>query len=186
MNIQTPIPSNYGYFKEKYAAQWEQVADALKAQYGESILETLKVGVDKVDMLTLKVKKEIAHAFLGTLKEQHKFTFLTDMTATDEEVDPRFLLVFHLMNMETRCRVRVKVPLSENEKIATFIPLWEGANWAEREVFDMFGIQFEGHPDLRRILMDIRWEGHPLRKDYPLRGYQVFLTPEPIDPELLK
>lgn len=90
------------------------------------------------------------------------------------------------MNPESKCRVRVKVKIAENEKFNTLIPLWEGANWAEREIYDMFGIHFEGHPDLRRILMDMRWEGHPLRKDYPLRGYQVFLTPEPLDPELLK
>ena len=186
MNVQTPIPSNYGYFFEKYVAQWDQVAEALKAEFGEAIEEVLKIGADKVDMLTILVKKDSAHAVLEKLKDQHQFSFLTDFTATDEETDPRFRLVFHLMNLETRCRVRVKVKLSENEKIATFIPLWAGANWAEREIFDMFGVHFEGHPDLRRILMDVRWEGHPLRKDYPLRGYQVFLNPEPIDPELLK
>ena len=90
------------------------------------------------------------------------------------------------MSFETKARIRVKIKIAEDESVPTLIPLWEGANWAEREIFDMFGIHFEGHPDLRRILMDQRWEGHPLRKDYPLRGYQVFLTPEPLDPELLK
>ena len=68
----------------------------------------------------------------------------------------------------------------------TLIPLWQGANWAEREIFDMFGVRFQDHPDLRRILMDLRWEGHPLRKDYPVRGHQIFPTPEPIDTKLLE
>ncbi|NDG84955.1 MAG: NADH-quinone oxidoreductase subunit C, partial [Proteobacteria bacterium] len=114
------------------------------------------------------------------------YSFLTDYTASDEGGDPRFQLVFHLMSLQTKARVRIKVRVRENETVDTLIPLWEGANWAEREIFDMFGILFAGHPDLRRILMDVRWEGHPLRKDYPLRGYQVFLTPEPLDPELFK
>ena len=127
------------------------------------------------------------------LKNNYHYTFLTDLTATDEQEDEksastniRFHLVFHLMNVENRARIRIKIKLKENESISTFIHLWPGANWAEREVFDMFGIRFDEHPDLRRILMDMRWEGHPLRKDYPLRGYQIFLTPEPLDPELLK
>lgn len=186
MDVSQLIPHNCGYFKERYGAQWATVTAALQENFGASILETHLPDTHKVDMPTFYVRKPEAHEILRALKDRHGFNFLTDYTATDEESNPRFLLVIHLMSFETKARVRVKIPVHETESFPTLIPLWAGANWAEREIFDMFGIQFEGHPDLRRILMDMRWEGHPLRKDYPLRAYQIFLTPEPLDPELLK
>jgi len=186
MNVLTPIPTNYGYFLEKFGPIWTQQIEELKAELGDAIEQVWMPGVDRTDLPTLFVKKDSAMTLLRQLKEKYGYHFLTDLTATDEETELRFEVVYHLFGTETKARIRVKVRISENETMPTAIPLWEGANWAEREVFDMFGIRFDGHPDLRRILMDMRWEGHPLRKDYPLRGYQVFLTPEPIDPELLK
>ena len=186
MDVNTPIPTIYGYFNEKFGASWNALAETMTLEFKDAIEEIQMPITHRVDLPTFYVQKNSAHAFLKTIKEKHGFQFLSDYTATDEESDPRFFLVLHLMNLESKSRVRIKIKIKENEKFDTLIPLWEGANWAEREIFDMFGIQFEGHPDLRRILMDMRWEGHPLRKDYPLRGYQVFLTPEPLDPELLK
>jgi len=193
MDIRHPVPTIYGYFHEKYSALWIEQVQKLKETFSDSIEEVLLPVESPVDMPTLFIKKEKAMALLEELKSKYQYSFLTDYTAIDEwsaeESAPsgnRFHLVFHLMNMENKSRIRVKVKLKENEAFPTVIPLWAGANWAEREIFDMFGIWFEGHPDLRRILMDMRWEGHPLRKDYPLRGYQIFLTPEALDPELLK
>ena len=186
MDVTNPIATNYGYFQERYGAEWTAVTAAVRAEFTDAIEAVHVPGTDKVDLPTFIVKKDSAHAVLSALKNKHGFNFLSDYTATDEEAHPRFFLVIHLMSLETKARIRVKIKIAEHETFSTLIPLWEGANWAEREIYDMFGIHFEGHPDLRRILMDMRWEGHPLRKDYPLRGYQVFLTPEPIDPELLK
>jgi NADH/F420H2 dehydrogenase subunit C len=193
MDIRTPVPTIYGYFSEKYGPTWAEQASALKEVFGEAIEAVWMPGENPVDMPTYFVKKDKAHEFVTTLKGKYNYSFLTDMTATDESEDEesakegiRFHLVFHLMDPETKIRVRIKVKLKDEETIATFISIWPGTNWAEREIFDMFGIRFDGHPDLRRILMDMRWEGHPLRKDYPLRGYQIFMTPEPLDPELLK
>ena len=103
-----------------------------------------------------------------------EYGFLSDLTATDEEIAPRFEMVYNLFSTRHKWRIRLKVRVREDEEVPTAIPVWPGANWAEREVWDMYGIRFKGHPDLRRILMDERWEGHPLRKDYPLRGYQIF------------
>ena len=186
MDINTLVPTNYGYFKEKFGAVWAATNEAVRAEFGEAIELIAMPGEAAVDIPTFHVAKTAAYALLQFLKEKHQYSFLTDYTATDEEEDPRFFLVVHLMNVENKARIRIKWKIAENETFPTLIPLWEGANWAEREIYDMFGIQFAGHPDLRRILMDMRWEGHPLRKDYPLRGYQVFITPEPLDPELLK
>ncbi len=186
MDVNTLVATNYGYFKEKFSTVWATTNDAIKAEFGDAIELIGMPGEAAVDIPTIHVAKASAYALLQSLRDKHQYTFLTDYTATDEEEDPRFYLVVHLMNVENKSRIRIKWKIAENETFPTLIPLWEGANWAEREIYDMFGIQFEGHPDLRRILMDMRWEGHPLRKDYPLRGYQVFLTPEPLDPELLK
>lgn len=186
MDVQTKIPSNQGYFQEKFGEQWIAVIEDLKKNFSESLEEVLTPDVHKTDIPVIFVKKADAIKILKHLKEASGFSFFTDYTATDEETTPRFNLVIHLMHLGTKARIRIKIRIAENETMPTLTRVWDGADWAEREIYDMFGIRFDDHPDLRRILMDMRWEGHPLRKDYPLRGYQVFLTPEPLDPELLK
>jgi NADH-quinone oxidoreductase subunit C len=103
-----------------------------------------------------------------------KFSFLSDVTALDlYPQEPRFELVYHLLSLETAERLRLKVRVTgENPRILTAVPVWPAANAFEREVFDLFGILFEGHPYLRRIVLPEEWEGHPLRKDYPTEGYR--------------
>ncbi len=104
------------------------------------------------------------------LAQQAGFTFLTDLTAVDHAPSvPRFEVVYLLTAPVLRARVRLKVKLSADDPVVpSATVVWPGANWLEREVFDLFGIRFDGHPDLRRILMPDEWEGHPLRKDFPL------------------
>jgi NADH-quinone oxidoreductase subunit C len=100
------------------------------------------------------------------------FQQLLDVTAVDRpERAARFDVVYHLLSMTRNRRVRVKTAVAENEAVPTATGVYPCANWYEREVFDMFGIPFEGHPDLRRILTDYGFEGHPLRKDFPMTGY---------------
>jgi NADH-quinone oxidoreductase subunit C len=103
-----------------------------------------------------------------------RFSFLSDITAVDRfPLEPRFELNYHLLSMDRGERLRLKVRLSGSEPtIHSVTSVWPTANWHERENFDLFGIRFEGHPDLRRILMPDDWEGHPLRKDYPVEGYR--------------
>ncbi len=103
-----------------------------------------------------------------------KFSFLADVTALDlYPQEPRFEVVYHLLSLEAAQRLRLKVRVSgENPRFITAIPVWPAANAFEREVFDLFGIIFDGHPFLRRMLLPEEWEGHPLRKDYPTEGYR--------------
>ncbi len=103
-----------------------------------------------------------------------RFTFLSDITAVDKfPVEPRFELNYHLLSLERRERVRLKVRVPGNDPVVpTVTPIWPAANWHEREAFDLMGVRFDGHPDLVRILMPDDWEGHPLRKDYPVEGYR--------------
>ena len=103
-----------------------------------------------------------------------RFTVLADLTALDWfPSEPRFEVVYSLLSHERHERVRIKVKVNGADPyIESVTGLWAGASPFEREVFDLFGIRFQGHPDLRRILMPDDWEGHPLRKDYPVEGYR--------------
>jgi NADH-quinone oxidoreductase subunit C len=103
-----------------------------------------------------------------------RFSFLSDITTLDRfPLEPRFEVNYHLLSLDRRERIRLKVRVSGNDPaVPSVTPVWPTANWHERENFDLFGIRFEGHPDLRRILMPDDWEGHPLRKDYPVEGYR--------------
>ena len=108
------------------------------------------------------------------LKNAEKFIRLSAITCVDwHPADPRFEIVYHLHSIEKNVRLRVKCRVGgENAEIDSLCAVWRGANWYEREVFDMFGVKFRNHPNLVRILMPIDWEGHPLRKDYPVHGYK--------------
>lgn len=104
-----------------------------------------------------------------------QFDFLSDISAVDRfPMEPRFEVNYHLLSIALRqiLRLRVWIP-GKNPALPTIIPVWPTANWHEREIFDLFGIRFEGHPDLHRILMPDDWEGHPLRKDYPVEGFST-------------
>lgn len=102
------------------------------------------------------------------------FNFLSDVTCVDwTPAEPRFEVVYHLLSISKKERVRLKVRLgSGNPVVESVTSVWPGANFFEREVFDLFGVRFSGHPYLRRIQMPENWEGHPLRKDYPVEGYR--------------
>ena len=119
----------------------------------------------------------LVHQFaaLKLLKEQHGFDLLVDVTCVDylnyRDATDRFGLAYLLANTVTNERLTVRVMVNDpNPTVDSVVPLWRGANWFEREVWDMFGIRFAGHPDLRRILMPEEFTAHPLRKDYPLQG----------------
>ena len=106
-----------------------------------------------------------------------KFDFLADLCGADRgvEEEPRFEVNYHLFSTTKHHRLRLKVVLNEgNVHVPTVTGVWRTANWHERETFDLFGIVFDGHPDLRRILLPDDWQGHALRKDFPLRGYEPY------------
>ena len=111
------------------------------------------------------------------LKQDHEFDLLADLTGADRgpEEDPRFEVNYHLFSTKHYNRLRLKVLLSEDEpRLESVTGVWKAADWHERETFDMFGIIFESHPDLRRILMPSDFDGFALRKDFPLRGYEPY------------
>jgi NADH-quinone oxidoreductase subunit C len=110
-------------------------------------------------------------AFLKT-DATTRMTSLVDITAVDHPTRPvRFDVVYHLLSMYQNGRIRVKAQVEETGMVPSLIPVYPAANWFEREVYDLFGILFSGHPDLRRILTDYGFRGHPLRKDFPTTGY---------------
>ena len=107
-------------------------------------------------------------------RDTEKFNRVSSVTAVDwHPAEPRFEVVYHLHSTSTNKRIRIKCRLSGTDpKIDSVTSVWRGANWYERETFDMFGIVFRNHPNLIRILMPLDWEGYPLRKDYPVHGYK--------------
>ncbi len=102
------------------------------------------------------------------------FNYLADVTCVDRyPSEPRFEVIYHLLSIPKKERVRLKVRLeSTSPALDSITPVWPSANYFEREVFDLFGVRFAGHPYLRRLMMPEDWEGHPLRKDYPVEGYR--------------
>ena len=120
--------------------------------------------------LTLFIAPERIQPVCEFLKAHRDYSFLTDVTAVDwHPSEPRFEVVYHLLCHERKERLRLKCRLpGDRAEIASVTPVWGAADWYEREVFDLFGIRFTGHTNLRRIFMPDDWEGHPLRKDYPV------------------
>ena len=126
------------------------------------------------DQLAVTVEASAILPVLKFLRDdaQCRFVCFTDITAADYPGDDeRFEIVYHLLSPTRNQRIRIKIRAGEDTQIASAIPLFPAANWYEREVFDMYGVLFVGHPDLRRILTDYGFSGHPLRKDFPTTGY---------------
>jgi NADH-quinone oxidoreductase subunit C len=133
---------------------------------------------------TFYVSRDDVPAVARVLRDapELRFTFLAELTAVDFwPREPRFEIVYILVSLENRLRIRMKVRLHDGEAhLATVSDLWPAANWLEREVWDLFGIIFDGHPDPRRLLMPEDWEGYPRRKDYPVQINMRAATAEPL------
>ncbi len=145
-------------------------AAAVESQVSAALLG----GDNQLGETTLFIDPAHIVAVCAFLKNEQKFIRLSSITAVDWlHADPRFELVYHLHSLERNERLRLKVKVSGDAPEADSVTaVWRGANWYEREVWDLFGIKFRNHPNLTRIVMPIDWEGHPLRKDYPVHGYK--------------
>ena len=123
--------------------------------------------------LTVEVARESIVQACEALKEDG-YTFLEDVTAVDwYPSEPRFQIVYHFLSFSQKRRIRLIVRLDgDTPSVDSITPAWPAANFYEREIFDLFGVHFGGHPNLRRIMMPEDWNGHPLRKDYPVEGYR--------------
>ena len=148
---------------------------SLQQSHADAVLEVIQAFGE----ITIIVPRERIVALCDYLKRTPNFEFnlLADICGVDRgpEEDPRFEVNYHLFSTTKFHRLRLKVVLSEEDlHVPTVTEIWRTANWHERETFDMFGILFDGHPDLRRILLPDDWQGHALRKDFPLRGYEPY------------
>ncbi len=156
------------------------ILEKIKEKFLDDVLETSDFRGD----LTAVVKKEIIQDLMKFLKSDSalEFNILMDLTAVDylwQDRTPRFDVVYHLFSLPKNQRLRIKAGVDEKDcVIDSLVSLWPIANWFEREVWDMFGIKFKGHPDLKRILMYQQFEGHPLRKDYPIIKRQPLIGPK--------
>ena len=150
------------------------ILEQLKKEFPAGVRETSTPLGDEVAVIDKELLLRVAAFLKGAPFE---FTMLLDLTCVDfRGEEPRFEMVYHLFSLTRNRRLRIKARLPENElRIASLTSLWKNADWLEREVYDMFGVHFEGHPDLRRLFMYDGFEGHPLRKDYPLRRRQPLI-----------
>jgi NADH-quinone oxidoreductase subunit C len=149
----------------------------VKERFPQAVLETVEYRGEQ----TIFLRAASLTVVCAYLQKNVRYNFLSTITAVDwPERVPRFEVVYHLLSLPNQCALRLKVRIGEKGEehpaIPTVCKIWPGANWYEREVYDLFGIKFTNHPDLRRILMPANWTTHPLRKDYPLSGFDL---PEP-------
>ncbi|MFL6350415.1 MAG: NADH-quinone oxidoreductase subunit C [Bryobacteraceae bacterium] len=146
-------------------------ADALAIH--QQLPEAIVAGTMGLDELTLGIAPAQIADVCRVLKNSMGFERLSAVTAVDWwPIEPRFEVVYLLHSIRKNSRLRMSVRLAEGEDIESVCSVWRGANWYEREVFDLFGIRFRNHPNLERIMMPADWEGHPLRKDYPVHGHK--------------
>jgi NADH-quinone oxidoreductase subunit C len=147
------------------ATAWDgEIPTRLKRSYGTGVETLITIG-----QKFAVVDHTVAHEVLRTLREEFGFNFLVDETAVHfPKKDLSMEMVWVLYSFASNERIRIKSAFAEGETVPTVTDLWPTANWLEREIFDMFGISFAGHPDLRRILMPPDWNGHPLRKDHAI------------------
>jgi NADH-quinone oxidoreductase subunit C len=149
---------------------WEAhpAASRLREAFPEAVVEV----VSFQDEVTITVEGEAVDRICYFLKDEPdlRYNFLADLCGVDwlGKQEPRFEVVYNLYSIPRADRIRLKVRVPEETSVPSVCGVWPTANWHEREIFDMFGVRFAGHPDLRRILMAEDWEGHPLRKDYPV------------------
>ena len=148
------------------------VEQKLRAWDPQAISQTIEFRGE----LTLVVPAERLRRTMGYLQTEPglEFNFLSDISVVDRlPAEPRFELNYHLVSLPNRQRLRLRVWLSgADPTVDSMTPVYPTADWHEREIFDLFGVRFEGHPDLRRILLPDDWEGYPLRKDYPVEGFR--------------
>lgn len=151
-----------------------EIAEKVKGQFPEEVVEITNFR-DQVSVIVKKGK------ILNICRYLHNdpslfFDHLQDLCGADYhgKKDPRFEVVYNLYSIKYHHKIRIRAQVPDNgPSIQSVTPIWAGANWHERECYDMFGIVFKGHPDHRRILLPEDWEGHPLRKDYPLKGPEL-------------
>ena len=152
---------------------------AVRERFPEAFLDA----VNFRDEMTVRVERSRLRDVVEFLRDQPdlRYNMLSDETAVDMvrlRAEPRFDIVAQLYSIPNRVRLRIKAGVNDGETVPSLVPIHAAANWFEREIYDMFGIVFEDHPDLRRILLADDWdEGHPLRKDYPLRGFREYVQP---------
>ena len=144
----------------------------LRTNFADTIVEI----TEALGEITVIAKRDGLLTLLTHLRNDPKlrFNYLSDIGGVDlgEFAEPRFAVAYQLYSIELNHRIRVKVLIEEEDAtLPSACGIWKAANWLEREIYDMFGIHFDNHPDLRRILMPADYEGHPLRKDFPLKGY---------------
>lgn len=150
------------------------ILDELREEFPDEIRETSTSLGDEVAV----IEKDALLRVASFLRDgPGKYSLLLDLTCVDYAGEaPRFEMVYHFLSLSRNSRLRIKARFGESDpRIASLAALWKNANWLEREVYDLFGVHFEGHPDLRRLFMYDGFEGYPLRKDYPLRRRQPLI-----------
>ncbi|MBS1792862.1 MAG: NADH-quinone oxidoreductase subunit C [Acidobacteria bacterium] len=150
-----------------------EFVEKLKAENADWVADV----ADAFGEVTVTVPREAIADVAAALKKNHGFDLLSDLCGVDRgpEEDPRFEVNYHLFGTKHHRRLRLKVLLSEDDPhVNTVSTVWKTANWHERETYDLVGVVFDNHPDLRRILLPSDFDGHALRKDYPLRGYEPY------------
>ena len=146
------------------------VAEHLRKWNAKSVAEVIEFHGET----TLVVPRELLRAAAEFCRTDLEFNFLSDATSVDRfPVEPRFELNYHLVSIPKKTKIRLRTRVGGADPVVdSLVPVWPGAGWLEREIFDLMGIRFNGHPDLRRILLPDDWEGYPLRRDYPTEGFR--------------